>query len=75
MSKKTHTMLIVVERLAERELIKQQWANFIATCSSSAVREVGNKFHYNFKVGLRAHPLGYKGVNIGGITQVQKYDQ
>ncbi len=63
-------MLTVVERLAERKLIKQQWANFIATCSSSTVRDAGNKFHCNFKASLPAHPLGYKGVNIGGRTQV-----
>jgi hypothetical protein len=56
--------------MVERKLVKQQQANFIRSWSPSIVREVGNKFHYNFKAGLWAHPLGYKGVNLGEITQV-----
>jgi hypothetical protein len=50
--------------------VKQQQANFIATWASLAIRKVGNRFHYNFKVGLWVHPLGYKGVNLNEITQV-----
>jgi hypothetical protein len=68
-------MLITIEKLAKRELVKQQWANFIAIWSSSAVRELGDIFHYNFKVGFQAHPLGYIGVNLDEITQVQKQAQ
>jgi hypothetical protein len=34
-------------------------------------REAGNKLPSNFNVGLQAHLLGYKGVNLGEITQVQ----
>jgi hypothetical protein len=63
-------LLTATEKLVERELVKQQWADFIAAWSSSTVRKVGYKFHSNFKVGLWAHPLGYKGVNLGEITQV-----
>jgi hypothetical protein len=37
-----------------------------------AVKESGNKFHYNFKVGLQAHPCG---VNLSSTTQVQKQVQ
>jgi hypothetical protein len=63
-------MLTTIERLVERELIKQQWANFIVACTSSAFKEARNRFHYSFKASLWVHPLGYKGVNIGEITQV-----
>jgi hypothetical protein len=40
--RKTLIVLTIVERLVERKLIKQQRANFIAACSSLAVRKVGN---------------------------------
>jgi hypothetical protein len=39
--------------------------------SSSKVKEAGNRFHYNVKVGLQAHPWGYRGVNLNSTTQVQ----
>jgi hypothetical protein len=68
-------MLIVVKKLAKRELVKQQWSNFITAWSSSIIREVGDIFNYNFKVGLQVHPLGYKVVNLGEITWVQKQVQ
>jgi hypothetical protein len=55
-------VLIAIEKLAKRKLVKQQLANFIATWSSSIVKEVGDKFHSNFKAGLQAHLLKYKGV-------------
>jgi hypothetical protein len=63
-------MLTITKRLAEKKLAKQQKTNFITAWSSSIMKEVGNKFHYNFKVGLRAHLCGYKGVNLGSTTQV-----
>ncbi len=68
-------MLIAIEKLVKRELVKQQRTNFIATWSSSTVKESGDIFHYNFKVGFQAHPLRYRGVNLGEITQVQKQAQ
>jgi len=46
--------------------------NFIVACSSLTIRKVGENFHYNLKVGLWAHPLGYRGVNLGEITQAHK---
>jgi hypothetical protein len=30
-----------------------------------AIREANNKLHQNFQVGSKAHPLGYKGINLG----------
>jgi hypothetical protein len=56
--------------MVEKELVKQQQANFNVAWSSSIVREARNKFHYNFKASLRACLLGYKGVNLDEITQV-----
>jgi hypothetical protein len=41
-SRKTLIMLIASKKLAKKELIKQQWANFIATWSSLVVKEVGD---------------------------------
>jgi hypothetical protein len=38
--------------------------------SSLVVKKVGDRFHYNFKIGLQAHLLGYMGVNLGKIIQV-----
>jgi hypothetical protein len=61
-------VLITIEKLVEKKLLKQQRANFIATWSSLTIKEVGNKFHYTFKASLQAHPLGYRGVNLGDIT-------
>jgi hypothetical protein len=60
-------MLTVVERLAERELIKQR-ANFIVAWSSSTIKKVGYRFHYNFKVGMQVNPSGYRGVDLGLTT-------
>jgi len=39
-ARKAFTMLIAIERLVERELIKQQWANFNVAWSSSTIKEV-----------------------------------
>jgi hypothetical protein len=60
--------LIPIERLVKREFAKQQ-ANFIVAWSSLAVREAKNKFHYNFKVGMQACLLGYKGVNLASTME------
>jgi len=59
------------KRLTKRELVKQQQDNFIVAWSSSLVRETRNRFHYNFKASIQAHPLGYRGVNLGSITSVE----
>jgi len=65
--------MTVVKRLVKKKLVKQQRANFIVAWSSSIVRKVGNKFHYNFKAGMQAHHVGYMGMNLGSITHVQKH--
>jgi hypothetical protein len=57
------------------ELTKQQQANFIATWSSTIFKDVGDKFHHNFKEGMQVHPLGYIGVNLGSMIEEQKQAQ
>ncbi len=71
-ARKWLTMLIVAKKLAKRELVKQQRANFIVAWSSLVIREVVDIFHYNFNASLRPHLLGYMGVNLGSITHVHK---
>jgi hypothetical protein len=36
-----------------------------------AIREAKDKFHQNFQVGYKAHPLGYMGANLGISTTTQ----
>lgn len=36
-----------------------------------AIREAEDKFHQNFQVGYKAHPLGYMGVNLSISTTTQ----
>jgi hypothetical protein len=67
--------LTIVERQVEKELAKQQQANFIVTWSSLAVREARNRFHCNFKADMQADPLGYRGVNLGSTIDRQKQAQ
>jgi hypothetical protein len=52
----------IVERTIERELIKQHQTSF------TTIRKVRDKFHCNSKEGMTTHPIGYKGVNVGEIT-------
>jgi hypothetical protein len=54
--------VIVVERTIERELTKQHRTSF------TTIRKVRDKFHCNFKEGMTTHPHGYRGVNVGEIT-------
>jgi hypothetical protein len=38
-----------------------------------AIKQAREKFHQNFQVGYKAHPLGYKGVNsvISTLAQLK----
>ncbi len=64
--------MIIVEWTVEKELIKQQ-ATFITTWSPVVIQETWwDKIHHNFKEGMWAHPLGYKGVNLGWPTNLDK---
>jgi hypothetical protein len=57
--------MIVIEQAAEREFTRQQWATFIIVWSSTTIKKTWDKFHCNFKEGIRVHPLGYIGVHLG----------
>ncbi len=48
--------LIVVERITQRLLDKWVKVTFHANWSTIAIKEIGNKFHRNFTIGLKAHP-------------------
>jgi hypothetical protein len=61
-------MLTIVEKLVERELVKQQRANFIVAWSSLAIKKARDIFHNNSKASMQAHLLGYMGLNLGEIT-------
>jgi hypothetical protein len=63
-AKKAITSMIIAKWVFEKELTRQQVV-FITTWSFATIKGVGNKFHPNFKEGMRIHPLGYKGVNLG----------
>jgi hypothetical protein len=58
----------VVDKVVQRLVEKRYGANFNLACSTLAIKEVSNKFHQNFQTSFRAHPLGYKGVNLGIST-------
>jgi hypothetical protein len=58
----------VVNKVAQRLVEKRYRANFNLAWSTLAIKEASNKFHQNFQTSFRAHPLGYKGVNLGIST-------
>ncbi len=39
--------------------------NFMLAWSITIVREVGDRFHRNFAMGIKVYPLWHKGVNLG----------
>jgi hypothetical protein len=44
----------------------------MSTWSIVVVRNTRDKFHRNFVTSLRAHPLLFKGVNLGISTTTQR---
>jgi recombinational DNA repair protein RecT len=64
--------MFVAENVIEREFTKQQRTTFILAWSSATIKESQDKFHYNFKEGMQAHPLRYQGVNLGWTTHFHK---
>jgi hypothetical protein len=45
------------------------WLNgkqkLISTTFAIAIKDVRDKFHWNFQVGYKVHHIRYKGVNVG----------
>jgi hypothetical protein len=46
----------------KKEFIKQHQASF------TTIRKVEDKFHCNFKEGMKIHLAGYRGVNLSETT-------
>jgi hypothetical protein len=44
----------------------------MATWSTNAIKNIKNKFHQFFQVGLWAHPFGYKDLDFGWTTKAHK---
>jgi hypothetical protein len=63
---------IIVERVIHWKFEEQLQARFILTWLANEVKYVGDKFHENFQARLQAHPLGYKGVNLGCMMEVHE---
>jgi hypothetical protein len=62
----------VAERTTQRLLNRWAKGTFNANWSISIIKEAGNKFHRNFTIGLKAHPLLYRRVNLGYWTKTQR---
>jgi hypothetical protein len=70
--KKTAKTFIIAKWATQRSIEKWTRATFIQAWSPIAIRDVGDQFHNNFTIGLQINPYGYKGVNLGTITQIQR---
>ncbi len=62
----------MVERTTQRLVNKQYRIDCTPTWFANTIKEVKNKFHNNFVIGLKIHPLLYKGINLGFTTSNQK---
>ncbi len=58
----------VVERATQKLVEKGARTNFMLVRSTIGVKKARDTFHWNFAMGLRAHPLWYMGVNLGIST-------
>jgi hypothetical protein len=52
----------------QRLVNKQYRVKCTPTWFASTIKEVKNKFHNNFVIGLNTRPLFYKGINLGFTT-------
>ncbi len=61
-------MKITTNQLTQR--VVQNWvkAQFVVAWILASIKEVRDKFHLIFQVGLQANPCRCKGVNLGCIT-------
>ncbi len=66
-----HTFTIT-KKTTQRNVEKKNRARFNNAWFVIAIRAINEKFHNNFRVGFRAHPLGYKGFGLGVTFQQQK---
>jgi hypothetical protein len=51
---------------------KHARTNFMSTWSIATIRKSKDRFHQKFVIGLKVHPLLYRGVNLGISTRTQR---
>jgi hypothetical protein len=54
-----------MRKTTQRDVEKEDKAKFNNAWFAAVVKVTGERFHNNFKVGFKAHPLGYKGFGLG----------
>jgi hypothetical protein len=60
-----------MEKTTQRNVEKINRARFNNAWFVATVKAIGERFHNNFRVGFRAHPLGYRGFGLGMTFQQQ----
>ncbi len=60
-----------MERIAQKNVEKEYKALFNNAWFVVVVRIASERFHNNFRVGFRVHPLGYTGFDLGMTFQQQ----
>jgi hypothetical protein len=56
---------IVANKTTIRIIEKHTRTQFSAPWTSTIIKEVGDKFHHNFQVGLQTYLNRYMGANLG----------
>jgi hypothetical protein len=51
---------------------KHPKTNFMSTWFITTIRKSKDRFYQNFAMGLKVHPLLYKGVNLGISIRTQR---
>jgi hypothetical protein len=62
---------IVANKTTIRIIEKHTKTQFNAPWTSTIIKEVGDRFHHNFQVGLQTYLNRYMGANLGCTTWVQ----
>ncbi len=60
--------LNVAKRAIQKLAKNRARTNFMSAWFVVVIREASDRFHQNFAMGLKEHPLLYKGVNLGIST-------
>ncbi len=64
--------MIMVERTIQRLANKHARTNLIFAQFIITIKDVRDTFHCNFQARLKAHHLGYKGVNLKITSLIHK---
>ncbi len=46
--------------------------NFMSVLSTTIIKKAWDRFHWNFAMGLKAHPLWYRGVKLAISTTTHR---